>query len=993
MNAARRIRGQHLRYLTSFRSTNRWTLDLKTVALAPRFSLSQSFAPVPHASFSTSNNDGNKSGNKVATEGGLVEYRDHLLEKSEDYDKVMMKHESLDLNNPDLKPQAISIKEPFKIPLTQKEEKSKKRVMICPCLNVIAPGQTIELKDQALTRNMENKLKMTKDELAVFLYREDKEEIYTVGVLAKLQRVGNVYTLTAKEKNSKVKLVELTDPLMSAVNTSLYGYGYIVKEKDNLPFGVTSTAECKGLSFAHEYKSLKSSMWREKLSPFKPSGNITLETLSRAIHFHLVDYGQVLFNLKGPLHIKYLDWMQSILEERDPITRCALLEGLHRFDYQFTRLFEQHRSNIIRRSQLNNEKYIEKEIASSIMKKHGGGGDKKLIKRAENLLKTINNKEVEDVVRDELARFKGMEKNNTEYTKLRNYVEHFVKLPWDTSDPVQWDVRVAKEVLDKTHFGLDDVKERIVEFIAVNKLKNSNKGGVILLHGPPGIGKTSIAKSVAKALGRKQYLLSVGGESYATKIKGHSRTYVDSQPGVFIRAMEKVGTKNPVIIIDEIDKMGHNTYGGDPASALLELLNLEENHRFIDSYLDFPFDFSNVLFICTANDVAHVLEPLMNRIECISLKPYVNHEKVEIGANYLIPKCLRETGLEPQDIAFTRKSLLTIIKNYCPPEAGVRQLSGLIQKVSRKRAVTKLLSESDERSDITHNHDVLKRFLGPIKRRDTEEERHELAAGLVNGLAVAGYEGVLLPIECSAYESENGDVKKTGNIQQTKAESIDLAVFLAKKRLTELKKKQGIDSDLSSSQESEDKDKDEKKNQIFFDNHKIHLHFPAGGIKKDGPSAGITVTTGLLSLASGVPVNKNLAFTGEITLDERVCAVGGIREKVTAAKNSGITRVVLPQQNKGDYEELPDLIKEGMTAYFVEKYQDVYNLAFGEEHEYTHIERMTTDSMPEYNYDQFIEVNLENLQSEDEEETEMREDDLNIDINGDDPLEDDTEAL
>ncbi len=500
-------------------------------------------------------------------------------------------------------------------------------------------------------------------------------------------------------------------------------------------------------------------------------------------------------------------------------------------------------------------------------------------------------------IEEELDKLAILEVGSPEYAVTRNYLDAMTELPWGVYSTDHLDLKHAREILDRDHDGLEDVKDRIIEFLAVGALKGQVGGSIILLVGPPGVGKTSIGRSVAAALDRKFYRLSLGGMRDEAEIKGHRRTYIGALPGKFIQALREAKTANPVIMLDEIDKIGAS-FRGDPASALLEVLDPEQNTEFLDHYLDVRFDLSKVLFICTANQLDTIPAPLLDRMETIRLSGYITAEKLEIARNHLWPKLLERSGLERDRIQLGEEVLRQIIEGYAR-EAGVRNLEKQLGRIVRKTAVE--IVEGRE-GPITVEAPRLDHYLGkpPFK-----PETPMAGIGVVTGLAWTAMGGATLNVEATRVHTKNRGFKLTGRLGEVMQESANIAYSYISAHLEEY-----------------------QADPKFFDEAFVHLHVPEGATPKDGPSAGITMATALLSLARGQQPGRLLAMTGELTLTGLVLPVGGIREKVIAARRVGIHEIILPEGCRGDAEELPEHIKEGVTLHFVERFRQVVDLVF-----------------------------------------------------------------
>ena len=503
-------------------------------------------------------------------------------------------------------------------------------------------------------------------------------------------------------------------------------------------------------------------------------------------------------------------------------------------------------------------------------------------------------KVVEERIGDELKKLGFLEKGSQEYAVTRNYLDWMTSVPWGVFSEDKLGIKEARKILDRDHDGLEDVKERIIEFLAVGAYKKEIAGSIMLLVGPPGVGKTSIGRSVAEAMGREFYRFSLGGMRDEAEIKGHRRTYIGAMPGKFVQALKEVKTANPVIMLDEIDKIGAS-FRGDPASALLEVLDPEQNSDFLDHYLDLRVDLSKVLFICTANQLDSIPGPLLDRMEIIRLSGYITEEKMLIAKNHLWPRALEKAGLKKSQLKLSTAALKLLIEGYAR-EAGVRKTEKQLLKIVRK-TVVKLLEEPDLKFSITVKN--MKDYLG---KPFFQKESLITGVGVVTGLAWTALGGVTLAVEAAAVKSKTrgGGFKQTGQLGDVMRESAEIAYSF----LLSNAKRYGVKED-------------------FFQTHFIHLHVPEGATPKDGPSAGITMASALLSLGLGKKIKRHLAMTGELTLTGKVLPVGGIKEKVISAKRNGINELILPEANRGDIETLPEHIKEDMTIHFATRYEQV----------------------------------------------------------------------
>ena len=499
----------------------------------------------------------------------------------------------------------------------------------------------------------------------------------------------------------------------------------------------------------------------------------------------------------------------------------------------------------------------------------------------------------------EIARLKRMPDFSSEASVIRSYVETVLELPWDKSTKDEIDIKKAQEILDEDHYGLEEVKERILEFLAVKKLNNTLKGSIICLVGPPGVGKTSLAHSIARSMNRKFTRISLGGVRDEAEIRGHRRTYVGAMPGRIVNSLKQVGVNNPVMLFDEIDKMASD-FRGDPASAMLEVLDPAQNSTFEDHYIDHTFDLSKVFFVCTANDIGGIPGPLRDRMEIIFIESYTEFEKLNIAKKYLIPQTKEENGLNDYKIPFSDASILKVINEYTR-EAGVRSLRREISKIFRKMAKEILLEKT---SKLSVTETKIKKYLGNAKYRADKIKKDEGKIGVVNGLAWTAVGGTTLEVQAVKMEGK-GLLQLTGKLGDVMQESARVAYSYVRHIKNEL----GIEEKVNEKTD-------------------VHLHFPEGAVPKDGPSAGITITTAIISVLANKEVRQDVAMTGEITITGEVLAVGGIKEKVIGAHRVGIREVVLPFDNKVDTEELPKEIASEMKFHFAKTYEDVKKIVF-----------------------------------------------------------------
>ncbi|SEI63877.1 ATP-dependent Lon protease [Azotobacter beijerinckii] len=498
---------------------------------------------------------------------------------------------------------------------------------------------------------------------------------------------------------------------------------------------------------------------------------------------------------------------------------------------------------------------------------------------------------------EELNKLSILETGSPEYAVTRNYLDWATSIPWGVYGKDRLDLAHARKVLDQHHAGMDDIKARIIEFLAVGAFKGEIAGSIVLLVGPPGVGKTSVGKSIAESLGRPFYRFSVGGMRDEAEIKGHRRTYIGALPGKLVQALKEVEVMNPVIMLDEIDKLGAS-HQGDPASALLETLDPEQNAEFLDHYLDLRLDLSKVLFVCTANTLDSIPGPLLDRMEVIRLSGYIAEEKFAIAKRHLWPRQLEKAGVPKKRLSIGDAALKAVIEGYAR-EAGVRQLEKQLGKIVRK-AVVRLLEAPDATLKIGPKD--LEDYLGMAPFR---KEQHLAGVGIVTGLAWTSLGGATLPIEATRIHTLNRGFKLTGKLGEVMKESAEIAYSYVSSHLKQYKGDPG-----------------------FFDQAFVHLHVPEGATPKDGPSAGISMASALLSLARNQAPKQDVAMTGELTLTGQVLAIGGVREKVIAARRQKLFELILPEANRGDFEELPDYLKEGLTVHFAKRFADVAKVLF-----------------------------------------------------------------
>ncbi|XP_064083719.1 lon protease homolog, mitochondrial-like [Macrobrachium nipponense] len=599
--------------------------------------------------------------------------------------------------------------------------------------------------------------------------------------------------------------------------------------------------------------------------------------------------------------------LQQVLEETQIPKRLMMALSLLKKEYELSKLQASIAKEVEEKVRSQHRKYMLQEQLKVIKKELGiEKEDKDAIE--EKFRARLKEKEVpkavQDVIDEELNKLGFLDNHSSEFNVTRNYLDWLTMLPWGITSQENLDLETARKILDEDHYGMEDVKKRILEFIAVAQLRGTTQGKILCFHGPPGVGKTSIARSIARALNREYFRFSVGGMTDVAEIKGHRRTYVGAMPGKLIQCLKKTKTENPVVLIDEVDKIGKG-YQGDPSAALLELLDPEQNANFLDHYLDVNVDLSKVLFICTANVLDTIPEPLRDRMEMIDVSGYVAEEKLAIANTYLIPTAQKLCGISPEKLKLEDKAIDRLIRQYCR-ESGVRHLQKLIEKIMRRVAYNIACGEKE---NISVEADNLETFVG--KPKFSHDRMYDATPpGVVMGLAWTAMGGSTLYIETTGRAVEGdreGSFETTGHLGDVMKESTRIAFTYAKQFVAE----KFPDS------------------TSLLKSH-IHLHVPEGATPKDGPSAGVTIVTALVSLARGKPIRQNIAMTGELSLTGKVLPVGGIKEKTIAAKRVGVNCIILPEENRKDFSDLPEFITEGLEVHFANQYADVYKVAFPE---------------------------------------------------------------
>lgn len=596
--------------------------------------------------------------------------------------------------------------------------------------------------------------------------------------------------------------------------------------------------------------------------------------------------------------------LQKVLETRPIKKRIEQVLWLLRKELEVAQMQNRISKRIEERMSQQQREFFLREQLKEIKKELGltkEGKDSELEKFEDRLKRLKLSDEALERVQEEMEKLRLIEPSSPEYNVSRAYLDWLTILPWGVYSKDRYDLKRARGILERDHHGLKDVKDRILELLSVGMVKGDLAGSIVLLVGPPGVGKTSIGQSVARAIGRKFFRFSLGGMRDEAEIKGHRRTYIGALPGKFINALKVTKTANPVIMLDEIDKIGAS-FQGDPASALLEVLDPEQNKDFLDHYLDVRFDLSKALFICTANTLDTIPGPLLDRMEIIRLSGYILEEKVQIAQKHLLPRQLKAHGLKRSQFQLPEAVLREIIDSYAR-EAGVRNLENLLKKLLRKTTL-RIVEEEARKLRITSED--LPKMLG--RKVFQEEDRYQTPrVGVVTGLAYTSMGGATLHIEATAVASKNPGFKQTGQLGEVMVESSEIAYTFLRSLL-----------------------RDAPEAQKFLAEHLVHLHVPAGATPKDGPSAGITMACALYSLVQNAPIREGLAMTGELTLTGLVMPIGGVKEKTIAARRSGVRTLIFPEENRRDFEELDESIREGLEAHFVKEFSEVLQIGFPE---------------------------------------------------------------
>jgi ATP-dependent Lon protease len=703
-------------------------------------------------------------------------------------------------------------------------------------------------------------------------------DIYEIGTLATVLQLLKLPDNTVKvlvEGGTRARISDYTD------RSDLFEAHAVALEEEE---GDTVEVEALSRSVISEFENYVK--LNKKVSP---------EVLGAV--GQIEEYSKLADTIASHLAVKIPE-KQDILGITSVSERLERVLGLMESEISVLQVEKRIRSRVKRQMEKTQREYYLNEQMKAIQKELGDGeeGRDEVAELEERIAKTKLSKEAREKATAEMRKLKQMSPMSAEATVVRNYLDWLLGIPWGKKGKVKHDLKHAQSVLDSDHYGLEKVKERIVEYLAVQKRANKLKGPILCLVGPPGVGKTSLGKSIAKSTGREFVRMSLGGVRDEAEIRGHRRTYIGSMPGKVIQSMKKAKKSNPLFLLDEIDKMGMD-FRGDPSSALLEVLDPEQNASFMDHYLEVEYDLSDVMFVTTANTL-NIPAPLMDRMEIIRIAGYTEDEKVEIAHRHLLPKAVKDHGLREGEFEVEDAALRLVIRRYTR-EAGVRNLERELATLARKAVKEILMSE---KSTITVDEACVEEFLGVPRYRYGEAELED-QVGVVTGLAWTEVGGELLTIE-GAMMPGKGKMTVTGNLRDVMKESISAAASYVRSRSVDF----GIEPPL-------------------FDKRDIHVHVPEGATPKDGPSAGIAMATAVISVMTGIPVRRHVAMTGEITLRGRILPIGGLKEKLLAALRGGITTVLIPEDNAKDLAEIPDNVKNGLEIIPVSRMEDVLKTA------------------------------------------------------------------
>ncbi|WP_452220692.1 endopeptidase La [Lacinutrix salivirga] len=705
------------------------------------------------------------------------------------------------------------------------------------------------------------------------------QDIHSIGTVARILKVlkmpdGNTTVIIQGKKRFSVAEVITEEPYMNAT--------------------IREVAEAKPAKKNKEFEVIVESIKDMALQIIKDSPNIPSEA---SFAIKNIKSPSFLINfVSSNMNLSVAD-KQSLLETNDLKERALATLKFMNVELQKLELKIDIQSKVQNDMNQQQREYFLNQQLKTIQEELGDGNAEEIEEMKARAKEKKWNEKVAKHFEKEIAKMQRMNPQVAEYSIQRNYLDLFLDLPWNEYSKDKFDLKRAKKILDRDHYGLDDVKRRIIEYLAVLKLRNDMKSPILCLYGPPGVGKTSLGKSIAEALGREYVRMSLGGLRDEAEIRGHRKTYIGAMPGRVIQSLKKAGTSNPVFVLDEIDKLS-NSHQGDPSSAMLEVLDPEQNSEFHDNFLEMGYDLSKVMFVATANSLSTIQPALRDRMEIINVTGYTIEEKVEIAKIHLLPKQLKEHGLTKEHLKIGKAQLEKIVEGYTR-ESGVRGLEKQIAKMVRYAA--KNIAMEEEYSIKVSNEDIIEVLGGPKLERDKYENNN--VAGVVTGLAWTRVGGDILFIE-SILSKGKGNLTVTGNLGKVMKESATIAMEYIKANADEF----GIASDV-------------------FDKYNVHIHVPEGATPKDGPSAGVTMLTSLVSLFTQKKVKKSIAMTGEITLRGKVLPVGGIKEKILAAKRARIKEILLCEDNRRDIEEIKPEYLKGLTFHYVSEMKEVINLA------------------------------------------------------------------
>ena len=710
-----------------------------------------------------------------------------------------------------------------------------------------------------------------------------KEDFYSIGVVARI-----------------IKILKIPDGSISVLVQGTHRY-QITEFVEEQPYFKAKIQESPELLPEEQDEEFSATMEVVRDISLKLAKETSTGGLEVPFVLQNIDNDFFLINYVASTSPLSVSEKQDILEQNSLVTRAWAIIKYFGVELQKATLRKEIQNKVHMDFDKQQRDYFLHQQIQTIQKELGNESFEADIEKFKEQAKTKQwNEKIQKHFDKELAKLQRLNPQMPDYAIQRNYIDLLLDLPWNVYSKDKFDLKRAQKILDKDHYGLEDVKRRIIEYLAVLKLRNDMKSPILCLYGPPGVGKTSLGRSIAKALGREYVRMALGGLRDEAEIRGHRKTYIGAMPGRILQLIKKAGTSNPVFVLDELDKLSQG-YGGDPSSAMLEVLDPEQNNEFYDNFLEIGYDLSKVMFIATANDLSTIQPALKDRMEIINISGYTIEEKVEIARHFLLPKVLKEHGMEHKQIQLGKKEIERIIEGYTR-ESGVRNLEKQIAKIVRY--IARAIAMNEEYNPKISLEDIRK-ILGIPTERDKYENNE--VAGVVTGLAWTSVGGDILFIE-SAFSKGSGGLSITGNIGTVMKESATIALEYIKAHAEQF----GLDTRI-------------------FDQYKIHIHIPEGATPKDGPSAGIALLTSLFSVLTQRRVKKNLAMTGEITLRGKVLPVGGIKEKILAAKRAGIKEIILCKDNEKDIDEIKQEYLQGLTFHYVTEMEDVLKLAVTQE--------------------------------------------------------------